>query len=405
MTTYLLDATSYNSGGRPFGIGQYAYHLALAFNRIRGELAPDERLLAAVRLRGPGAVTDDLRIDRHADPMPPRRGVYNRGRRRYFRRTLQQAGADLVHFVEGTKVMSVMDLPVVVTCHDLIPLLDPEHYLTGPCERFTRRFQDYWSYHRARRVIADSQTTARVLVEHLSLPPARIDVVALGVDHDHFHPAALPGEHDDIRREHGLPSRYAVYVGATDWRKRVDLLIGAYQQVFRVTGVPLALVGADFSPVRHTRIKRALRAASSGSIVLVGEVRPAHMPCVYRQAELHVLPSVYEGFGLTVLEAMACGCPVVATTGGAVPEVAGDAALLVEPDDWPRLVQALIDLLRNAAARDRLRVRGLERASSFTWERTARETLALYRRATGRVVSPSGAGVHEHATGEHWQQP
>jgi glycosyltransferase involved in cell wall biosynthesis len=404
MTTYLLDASSYNSEGRPFGVGRYAYYLALAFDRIRGELASDERLLAAFHLRGDRAIADDLRIDRHADPTPMRYTPYNRGRKRYLRRTIEAAGADLVHFVEGPQVLAVRELPLVVTCHDLIPIMDPEHYLPGPYRRFKRRLRDYVSYHRARRVIAISKTTAGVLVDALHVPCERISVVPQGVDHERFQPSAPPGERDDLRRAHGLPPRYAVYVGATDARKRVDLLVRSYQQVFRATGVPLALVGVEFARPRDAA-KRAMGEAAAGSIVVVGGVAPDLLPALYRQAELHVLPSIYEGFGLTVLEAMACGCPVITTPGGALREVGGDAVRYVTPDSGRELEDAMVDLLRDGAARDRLRVRGLERARLFTWDRTARETLAVYRRAAGRAVARAARGVVEHGAGQYRQQP
>jgi glycosyltransferase involved in cell wall biosynthesis len=404
MTTYLFDASSYNSEGRPFGVSRYAYALARAFGQIAGELDVDERILASYHLSGPAAVTADLRIERYVDAVPTRYKAYNRRRRR-FGRTLQQAGADLVHFVEGPQMIPVRDLAAVVTCHDLIPILDPEHYLRGRYARFKRRLRDYWSYWSARRVIAISQATADVLGDLLRLPAERITVIPQGVDHERFHPRAAAAEHDDIRDGHRLPERYALYVGATDWRKRVDMLIAAHQGVFRATGVPLALVGAEFSRPKNSATIQAMREASPGSIVVVGEVTPERLPALYRQADLHVLPSIYEGFGLTILEAMACGCPVIATTGGAVPEVAGDAAELVRPDHAADLEAAAIALLRDDSARERLRLRGLERASRFTWERTARETLALYRRATGRAVARAAGGIGEDAARQHRQQP
>lgn len=405
MTTYLLDASSYNSQGRPFGVSRYAYHLALAFDRIKAELEADERLLVATHLRGPNAITDDLRIDRYLDAAPASYRSYNRDRRRHFARTLRRSGADLVHFVEGPKLIGVRGLPAIVTCQDLIPLMYPEHYLRHSPERFVRRLRDYTSYCGARRVIATSKITADVLVDRLRLARERITVIPLGVDHDRFHAISPVDEPDAIRDAYALPPRYAIYVGATDWRKRVDLLLACYQDVFRATGVPLALVGAEFAPAKHAAIARALEAAAAGSVIVIGEVAAERLPALYRQAALHVLPSIYEGFGLTVLEAMACGCPVVAAAGGAIPEVTADAARLVAADDGGALAAAIRDLLNDPAARDRLRQRGLERARAFTWERTAHETLVLYRRATGRDVSSPLDRVAEDRARQQRQQP
>lgn len=397
MITYLLDVTSYNSEGRPFGIGRYAYYLARTFDRIRSELAPDERLLAAYHLRGAGAVTDDLQIDRHTDPVPMNYDPYNRGRWRWLRRTIKDVGADLVHYVEGPQVLPIAGQPTIVTCQDLIPILDPNHYLTGRFHEFKWRLREYLTFHRARRILAISEATADTLVECLRVPRERISVVKLGVDHERFQPSPAPGEHDEVRRAHSLPPRYVLYAGATDTRKRVDLLIDAYQRVFRATGIPLVLVGAEFARPKPAA-RRAVGAASPGSIIVVGGVAADLLPALYRQADLHVMPSIYEGFGLTVLEAMASGCPVITTPGGALREVGGDAVRYVTPDSARELEEAIVDLLQDAAARDRLRVGGLERSRLFTWERTARETLAMYRRATGRFVPGPPRSVVEHSS-------
>jgi glycosyltransferase involved in cell wall biosynthesis len=383
MATYLLDATSYS---RPFGVGRYAYSLALALHRLKGELDADEQVLAAVRLTGDGAVTSDLQLDDNTDPVVEPYASYHRRRAVHFARTARGTNADLVHFVEGPQVISGVGIPWVVTCHDLIPLLMAHHYIGGLYSEMRQRLRDYLTYAGARRIIAISQTTARLLVDFMGLQRERISVVLQGVDHERFHTRQTPGERDAIAKRYGLPKRYTMYVGAIDWRKRVEMLIENYDNVFRATGVPLALVGAEFD-TPHSQIKHLMEKARSGSIVRVGRVRAADLPALYRHAELHVLPSVYEGFGLTVLEAMASGCPVVTTRGGALHEVAGNAARYIPPDSPSGLEDALAELLSNPVERDRLRARGLEQAKRFTWERTARQTLEVYRHALGRYGS------------------
>jgi len=387
VTTYLVDVSAYNSQGRPFGVGRYAYQLAQAFHGIRGELAADERMLLAVRARGDGLITDDLRIDRHVDPHPPTYGAYGRARRRRLRPALEHAGADLVHFVEGPQTLARFGGPMVVTCHDLIPIMEPAHYLRSRRAVRKRRYRDYRAYWSARRVIAISQATADALAGLLQLPRERIVVVRQGVAHERFHPRAGADERDALTREHRIPARYTLYPGGIDPRKRVDLLVAAQREVFRATGVPLVLVGPGFARPRGS-LGRALRDAPPGSVVPLGEVPADRLAALYRHADVHVQPSVYEGFGLTVLEAMACGCPVIVTGGGALGEVADDAARYVARDDRRDLEAAVIDLLQNAGERDRFRTLGIDRAAQFGWDRTARETLVVYRRATGRAFPP-----------------
>ncbi len=383
MPTYLFEASSYNSWGRPFGIGRYAYYLGRELHRLRGELDADERFLATVRTSGEGAVTSDLWLDHHTDPVTEAYRVFNKRRTRELPRTLAGAGADLIHYVEGPQALTVPGMPSVVTCHDLIPLIMPHDYIGTVFSEMIRRWHDYLSYANARRIIAISQTTADLLVDFMNLPRERISVVLQGVDHERYHVRQTPGEREAIAQRYRLPKRYTMYVGATDWRKRVELLVENYHNVYRATGVPLALIGAAFDELDR-RQKRIIDDAAPGSVLRIGQVRAEDLPALYRHAELHVLPSVYEGFGLTVLEAMASGCPVITTRGGALGEVAGDAARYVRPDSPSELEDALCDLLRNAAERDRLRARGLEQAKRFTWEKTARQTLDVYRRALGR---------------------
>jgi glycosyltransferase involved in cell wall biosynthesis len=379
VPTFLLDCSVYNTPGRYQGIGSYAFYLARSLAALRGELRDGERLVAAVGL---DTISEDLLLERHAQPLPPRQR-WDRAYSHYFRRrwldlapTLARSGADVIHFVEGPQVLPTWRARTAVTCHDLIPLLLPREYLPRRHRYLLQLAKDHVRYKSADGVIAISRATRASLVERLGLSAARITTVLQGVDHQRYHPRAAPGE----REAHGLPPRYALYVGMADPRKRVDLLLRAYARVYRATGVPLVLVGRWCSD--PPRSLRPLLAALPGEALrLVGAVDADALPAYYRQAELHVLPSVLEGFGLTVLEAMASGCPVITT--GAIAEVAGDAAALVAPDSAPELEAALVRLLDDEAERARLRARGLAHAASFTWERAARETLAVYRALAG----------------------
>jgi glycosyltransferase involved in cell wall biosynthesis len=237
-------------------------------------------------------------------------------------------------------------VPVVVTIHDLAVLRHPETF-----NQWTR------SYSRlvvprvaraARRVIAVSQFTRGEIVELLGVPPERIDVIPNAVGPP-FVPDGPAAEGD-----------YMLAVGTLEPRKNHALV----QQAARALAVPLRVVGAR----------------GWGDVQVdgwLGAVSDDELAALYRGARCLVYPSLYEGFGIPVLEAMACGTPVVTSAGGATEEVAGGAAVLVDPRD-PSAIAAGIE--EADGRRDELRARGLERAAQFTWERVAAETWAVYER-------------------------
>jgi glycosyltransferase involved in cell wall biosynthesis len=240
--------------------------------------------------------------------------------------------------------------PAVVTVHDLS--FEREPAAMGRRHRLVFRLVVPRAVRRARRVIAVSERTKRDLVELYRLPPERIAVVPHGVD-----PAFGPGEDGGARD-------YLLYVGAIQARKDPLAAAAAAAEV----GLPLVLVGPGREPALARELER--RGAD-----LRGYVEKGELARLYHGAACLVLPSRYEGFGLPVLEAMACGTPVVAADEPALREVGGDAAVYAGPD-------GLVAAIRRALAdRDRLAAAGLERARLFSWDETARRTLDVYREA------------------------
>jgi glycosyltransferase involved in cell wall biosynthesis len=279
--------------------------------------------------------------------------------------------------------------PVVVTVHDIIP------YLT----RHDRRLRAYghplhrafdWlamqGLRRAQRrglLLADSAWTKRSLVQALGLDAGRIAVVPLGVDRERFHPAAVP---DDVRRRYGLSEAedYVLYVGSEDPRKNLTLLLRALARVCPAAPrVRLLKVGAAHHLDERQRLRRLAADLGIGHAVrFLDHVAEDDLPRLYNAATVCVLPSWYEGFGLPVLEAMACGTPVVCAAAAALPELAGGAACLVPPDDPEAFARELLDLLLDPTRRADLAERGLARAATFTWRRSAEATLDRYRTLT-----------------------
>ncbi len=282
---------------------------------------------------------------------------------------LARDGRDVFHSPTGT-------LPVwapcrqVVTIHDLFAAVEPRWF--APRVAWQLRTTQRRAAHTAARVIAVSDNTRRDLIERFDVPEAKISVVPNGVDHTRFRPAEVDAE--AVARRFGVPYPFVLFVGSLmPWRNAPRLL----RAVARLGSLGLLFVGRDIWGTDPTeRI-----AAENGWdwARFAGYVPDADLPELYAAARVFAYPSLYEGFGIPPLEAMACGTPVVASTAGAFPEVLGDAALLVDPLDEVALAQAL-----RAAVDDHgmLRRRGLERAAGYTWQRAAAETWQVYEAAT-----------------------
>lgn len=263
----------------------------------------------------------------------------------------------------------------VVTFCDMTFLLHPE--LHEPVKRYFFPAMMRWSARRADRLIAISESTRDDLVRLWSLDPARIAAIPLAADASYR--ACTPEEVGAVCDRLGLtPGAYLLYVGVLEPRKNVDRLVEAFGRVAdRLPDVSLVIAGRK--GWMYDRIFAQVNALGLHDRVrFTGYVASEDLPALYAGARLFAYPSRYEGFGLPVLEAMSCGAPVVTTRVSSMPEVAGDAAMLVPPDDVAALAEALLRVAGDAALRASMSHKGLARARSFTWERCARETIQVY---------------------------
>ena len=259
----------------------------------------------------------------------------------------------------------------VIVLHDAAALREPDAY--SAAYRAWHRAAGLAAARRARAVITVSEFSRRELVALAGLDPERIEVVPGGVD-GRFHPSAA-GAPDPAAGRLGLRRPYVLTVATADARKHLDALVGV--------AAALAERGIDLAWAGDTR-PYFTRSAPTPGLVGLGYVPEALLPGLYRGARAFVLPSRYEGFGLTCLEAMASGVPVVAADRAALPETCADAALLVDPDDPRALTEAVLAVATgDPLLRGRLRVAGPHRAAQFTWERAAARTDALLRRLDG----------------------
>ncbi len=287
---------------------------------------------------------------------------------------LHRAGVDLIHepaFVGP----AVGGRPMVVTVHDLSFLLYPQSFRT--LNRLYLKHFAGLSVRRARRVIAVSESTKQDLVHLYGLTPDKIDVVHNGVD-DQFQP--LPSEQvAAFRKNQNLPLRFLHFVGTLEPRKNVTGLIQAYARLPKPRP-PLLLVGGK--GWLYDEIFARVEALDLATEVhFVGYVPADELPWWYNAATLFVYPSLYEGFGLPPLEAMACGTPVITSTASSLPEVVGKAGLAVSPADTEALATAMQRVLEDQDCWESMQSAGLLQARAFSWQRTAAQTVDSYRRA------------------------
>jgi glycosyltransferase involved in cell wall biosynthesis len=293
-------------------------------------------------------------------------------------RDLRDRPVDVFHGVTGFELPPGRPAGLVTTVHDLIPLRFPR--LVPWRHRIAVRALLGRAVRRAARVIAVSEATRAELLARYRLPAGRVCVIPEAAGPAFAPPSAAARA--AVRVRHALRGSYVLFVGLLEPKKNLGALLAAVARL-RAAGqlgdTTLVVAGAA-GWGREPPSAAARRLALDGTVRFLGPVADADLPALYAEAEVFVFPSLWEGFGLPVLEAMAAGTAVLASRRGALPEVTGGAAMLVEPEVGP-LADALATLLGDRALRSRLREAGLARAATFSWTRTAAATLAVYREA------------------------
>jgi len=264
----------------------------------------------------------------------------------------------------------------VITIHDLAFLLYP-HFLTKESARYYGHIDQAvrWTDH----IVAVSKNTKRDTVQHLGVPEDKITVVYEAAN-PIFRPIDRQQARDQVRDRHGVDGPYILFVSTIEPRKNVPTLLRALNQLMACyrTDVRLVLAGGKgwlyedaFSVVEELKL--------DDRVHFVGRVSSEELLYLYNAAELLAHPAFYEGFGLPPLEAMACGLPVIVSNVASLPEVVGDAGLLIDPHDVDELTVAMWRVLSDGALNQEMRQKGLRQAGQFSWERAARETAAIYQ--------------------------
>lgn len=370
MPTFVLDART----ATPHfpGIGRYVRSLAQA---MAPELRRGERLTLLTGAGRPFQVRGTEAVGVTASPFSLAQQWSIPVQLRRLDAALYHSPYYLMPYRPGTRA--------VLTVYDLIPLRFPEH--SSVRARLLFRGLTRLALSTARHVIAITETARRDFIAEFALPPERITAIPLAPSPlFEPQPAAVIAA---VREKYALPPRFVLYAGSNKPHKNLVGLVSAWTEPASLAeAADAGLVIAGPWDERYGEARRLADAAGGASIRWLGRVPDADLAALYAAATVFVFPSLFEGFGLPVIEAMACGTPVICSNATALPEVAGDAAVLFDPaapDAGATLRGALERVLGDAQLRQQLRERGLQRAARFSWTETARQTLHLYRTIAG----------------------
>ncbi len=283
---------------------------------------------------------------------------------------------DVFHFTFSQNVPLLKSGPIVVTVHDLISIIFREHYRHN---KLRPLFDWMWTKatKKADRIIAVSESTKRDIIEYLDVSEDKIKVVYEAADP--IYRPVTEDEAESVKRRFKTNGSYIMYVGGMDPRKNLEGLLDAYRRLPTDLSREHKLVVVGRLDQWYPEIEKLISEFGLRErVVFTGFVPDEMLVALYNGASVFVLPSLYEGFGLPLLEAMSCRTPVVCSNAASIPEVIGDAALMVDPHDVDGLAAAIERALTDSELREGLREKGFKRAKSFSWEKTARETLAVY---------------------------
>lgn len=265
----------------------------------------------------------------------------------------------------------------IVTVHDIIPLKFPKN-LPLASRLFYSKWMTY-SYRYADMIIADSECTKRDIIKHLKISPEKIRVIYLAVSDD-FKPESSKARIQNIKNKYHTGEKYFIHVGTIEPRKNLPFLVRAFSEAVRA-GVPENLVIVGKYGWYYDRLLTSIKDLQlKDRVIFTGYAPDEDIPALYSGATALTFPSLYEGFGFPPLEAMACGTPVISSNTSSLPEVVVDAGILIAPEDKETWAKKMIEISTEKKLAQKLRIKGLKRAKKFSWEKTARETIEVYKK-------------------------
>lgn len=298
---------------------------------------------------------------------------------------------DVLHIPSYRRMLWSGPCPLVATIHDLAPFRVSKKYSWA--RMFYGRVVARLLAQRQNAIIAISQNTAKDVLEFFDVPPGRVHVIHNGLEHNRFFPGSREQAQAKIAGKHNLQSPFFLYVARLEHPAKNHVrLISAFNEFKSKTNSNWQLVfgGSDWHGVEAIHAA-ATQSPFESDIRMLGFVANDDLPDLYRAADVFVYPSLYEGFGMPPIEAMACGCPVICSTRGSLGEIVEQAAAIVDPEDVHSMANQLRLLANDAPLRERLRAAGLQQADKFDWNRTATQTLSIYSGVSQKVENFSPA--------------
>lgn len=297
---------------------------------------------------------------------------------------------DVVHFPYFEPFFLALPIykkhKTVVTVHDLTPIVFPDVFPRGIKGELKWQMQRF-ALKKANGIITDSECSEKDVIKFIGARESKIDVVYLAAGEEF---EVLEQNEKDItalRKKYNLPDKFVLYVGDVTWNKNLPRLIDAIQ----TTNIPLVMIGKSLvnesydknNPWNHDLARVQELVINDKNIIRLGFVDTNDLVSIYNIATLFVMPSLYEGFGLPILEAMSCGCPVITTKEGSLKEVAGSAAYFVDGYNLKAIANGIEEVFNNKSLQDELRNKGFENIKKFSWEKTSKKTIEAYRKAIG----------------------
>jgi glycosyltransferase involved in cell wall biosynthesis len=362
-----FDARWYNTSG----VGRYVAELMQAFAEIEDGL----ELIVFENPENPVPACSNVR------KVAVRSSRFSLSAQFEFRSLCRSHGIDIFHVPFQYGAPLFLPCPMVITIHDLTPFLFRtrswlKQMLAVPLVKVGYLLAARCAEH----IIADSENTARDARRILGIPRARITPIHLAASQKYFHAGGLAGEAERILHKYSLHAPFVMLSSADNWRvKNMETALRALALARDFSAIEFDVViygpEAGLNALEKRNLTSRLRIRRAGYVPL------EDLGALFRNASLFINASLYEGFGLPVLEAMSCGCPVVSSNGGSLAEVAGRGAQLFDPMDAQGMARAISNLLCNPDERERWRSRALARASEFSWRKTAEQTLLVYKQA------------------------